>query len=96
MILIIDNYDSFVYNLAQYIGEMRGEPSVYRNDAISLEDIDKVTHLAALNFRSQVLPQVEMASMSAWSWVLSSSLVISLKLFVSSANISQLVWGRGQ
>ena len=42
MILIIDNYDSFVYNLAQYIGELRGEPSVYRNDAISLEDIDKL------------------------------------------------------
>ena len=42
MILIIDNYDSFVYNLAQYIGELRGEPSVYRNDAISLADIDKL------------------------------------------------------
>ena len=42
MILIIDNYDSFVYNLAQYIGELRGKPSVYRNDAISLEDIDKL------------------------------------------------------
>jgi anthranilate synthase/aminodeoxychorismate synthase-like glutamine amidotransferase len=42
MILIIDNYDSFVYNLAQYIGELRGKPSVYRNDAISLTDIDKL------------------------------------------------------
>jgi len=42
MILIIDNYDSFVYNLAQYIGELGGKPSVYRNDAISLTDIDKL------------------------------------------------------
>jgi len=40
MILLIDNYDSFVYNLAQYIGELGGEPVVYRNDAIGLEDIE--------------------------------------------------------
>jgi para-aminobenzoate synthetase component 2 len=40
MILLIDNYDSFVYNLAQYIGELGWEPAVYRNDAISLEEID--------------------------------------------------------
>lgn len=36
-ILIIDNYDSFVYNLAQYLGELGGEPIVYRNNAITLE-----------------------------------------------------------
>lgn len=40
MILIIDNYDSFVYNLAQYIGELGYEPLVYRNDQISLEEIE--------------------------------------------------------
>jgi len=42
MILLIDNYDSFVYNLAQYIGELGGEPVVHRNDAIGLEDIEKL------------------------------------------------------
>jgi anthranilate synthase/aminodeoxychorismate synthase-like glutamine amidotransferase len=42
MILLIDNYDSFVYNLAQYIGELGWEPVVYRNDAISLEEIEKL------------------------------------------------------
>src|SRR3972149_6366311 len=42
MILLIDNYDSFVYNLAQYIGELGREPVVYRNDAITLEDIEKL------------------------------------------------------
>jgi anthranilate synthase component II len=36
-VLVIDNYDSFVYNLVQYIGELGGEPIVYRNDALTLE-----------------------------------------------------------
>jgi len=42
MILIIDNYDSFVYNLAQYIGELGGEPVVFRNDRISPKDIEEL------------------------------------------------------
>lgn len=40
MILIIDNYDSFVYNLAQYLGELGWEPEVYRNDQITLAEIE--------------------------------------------------------
>ena len=36
-VLVIDNYDSFVYNLVQYIGELGGEPVVYRNDQINLK-----------------------------------------------------------
>jgi len=40
MILIIDNYDSFVYNLAQYLGELGWEPEVYRNDQITLTEIE--------------------------------------------------------
>ncbi len=36
MILVIDNYDSFVYNLAQYLGELGWEPVVYRNDGITV------------------------------------------------------------
>jgi anthranilate synthase/aminodeoxychorismate synthase-like glutamine amidotransferase len=43
MILLIDNYDSFVYNLAQYIGELGWEPVVYRNDAIKLEEIERLS-----------------------------------------------------
>ncbi|MCJ7520744.1 MAG: aminodeoxychorismate/anthranilate synthase component II [Dehalococcoidia bacterium] len=42
MILLIDNYDSFVYNLAQYIGELGWEPVVHRNDAIDLDAIEKL------------------------------------------------------
>ena len=39
MILVIDNYDSFAYNLVQYLGELGWEPVVYRNDGITLEQI---------------------------------------------------------
>jgi anthranilate synthase component 2 len=35
-VLVIDNYDSFVYNLVQYVGELGAEPIVYRNDEITL------------------------------------------------------------
>jgi anthranilate synthase/aminodeoxychorismate synthase-like glutamine amidotransferase len=40
MMLVIDNYDSFTYNLVQYLGEMQVEMQVYRNDRISLEQIE--------------------------------------------------------
>ena len=40
MILVIDNYDSFAYNLVQYLGELGWEPVVYRNDAITVEQIE--------------------------------------------------------
>jgi len=43
MILVIDNYDSFVYNLAQYLGELGFEPSVYRNDTITLDEIEALS-----------------------------------------------------
>jgi len=42
MLLVIDNYDSFTYNLVQYFGELGANPTVYRNDAISLEKIKKL------------------------------------------------------
>ena len=37
-VLVIDNYDSFVYNLVQYLGQAGAEPLVYRNDAITVEE----------------------------------------------------------
>ena len=39
MILVIDNYDSFTYNLVQYLGELGAELAVYRNDAITIDAI---------------------------------------------------------
>jgi anthranilate synthase/aminodeoxychorismate synthase-like glutamine amidotransferase len=43
MVLVIDNYDSFTYNLVQYLGELGAEVRVRRNDEVSLEDIDALS-----------------------------------------------------
>ena len=40
-ILVIDSYDSFVFNLVQYLGELGAEPIVYRNDALSVDDASR-------------------------------------------------------
>jgi len=42
MLLMIDNYDSFTYNLVQYLGELGADVRVYRNDQISVADIEKL------------------------------------------------------
>ena len=45
MILIIDNYDSFTYNLVQYIGELGADLKVFRNDRIDIEGIERLSNL---------------------------------------------------
>jgi anthranilate synthase component II len=47
MILMIDNYDSFTWNLVQYFGELGADMRVYRNDELTLADIDTMapTHI---------------------------------------------------
>lgn len=42
MLLMIDNYDSFTYNLVQYFGEIGEEVAVFRNDKITLEEIERL------------------------------------------------------
>jgi anthranilate synthase component 2 len=42
MLLMIDNYDSFTYNLVQYLGELGAEVRVYRNDQITVEEIERL------------------------------------------------------
>ncbi|MHB1000646.1 MAG: aminodeoxychorismate/anthranilate synthase component II [Armatimonadota bacterium] len=42
MILMIDNFDSFTYNLVQYLGEMGEELQVYRNNSITIDDIERM------------------------------------------------------
>ena len=45
MILLIDNYDSFTYNIVQYVGELGVTVNVKRNDEITLDDIKKMLSL---------------------------------------------------
>lgn len=47
MIIMIDNYDSFTYNLVQYLGELGADIVVFRNDQVSVSDIEKAapTHI---------------------------------------------------
>jgi len=42
MILMIDNYDSFTYNIVQYFGQLQAPMTVFRNDAIKIKDIEKM------------------------------------------------------
>ena len=48
MILVVDNYDSFVYNIVQYIGETGEKPVVYRNDCITIAEIIKLSPKAII------------------------------------------------
>jgi anthranilate synthase/aminodeoxychorismate synthase-like glutamine amidotransferase len=43
MILVVDNYDSFTYNLVQYLGELGAETKVFRNDEIPVSDIEAMS-----------------------------------------------------
>jgi anthranilate synthase component II len=47
-VLVIDNYDSFVYNLVQYLGELGADPVVHRHDAVTLDEMDAVAPDAVL------------------------------------------------
>ena len=40
MLLMIDNYDSFTYNIVQYFGELGAQVAIYRNDEITIEELD--------------------------------------------------------
>ena len=42
MILVIDNYDSFTYNLVQYLGELGADLRVFRNDKVTVEEIERL------------------------------------------------------
>lgn len=48
MILVIDNYDSFTYNLVQYLGELGAEPVVRRNDEVTIAEVERMQPLAVV------------------------------------------------
>ena len=41
-VLVLDNYDSFVYNIVQYVGELGGDPIVFRNDKVAIDDVENL------------------------------------------------------
>ena len=47
-ILVIDNYDSFVYNLVQYLGELGADPQVHRHDAVTVDEVEALEPDAVL------------------------------------------------
>jgi anthranilate synthase/aminodeoxychorismate synthase-like glutamine amidotransferase len=47
-VLVVDNYDSFVYNLVQYLGELGAEPIVHRHDAMTVEEVEALAPDAVL------------------------------------------------
>ncbi len=55
MLLMIDNYDSFTYNLVQYLGELGEEVLVYRNDEIEVQDIEAVIDASPYNYCQPVI-----------------------------------------
>ena len=60
MLLLIDNYDSFTYNLVQYLGELGQDVRVIRNDELSVEQIRKLAQTASENFEaSDVLERLD-------------------------------------
>ena len=47
-VLVVDNYDSFVYNLVQYLGELKTNPLVKRHDAITIDEVEEISPHAIL------------------------------------------------
>lgn len=65
MILLIDNYDSFTYNLYQYMGIFREDIEVVRNDKITIEEICKMARRRLYFHRDR---KARRKPVSAWMW----------------------------
>ena len=70
MLLMIDNYDSFTYNVVQYLAELGADVQVYRNDEITIEPVS-YTHLRAhetlMNLVCRLLLEKTTAAMTSSS-----------------------------
>jgi anthranilate synthase/aminodeoxychorismate synthase-like glutamine amidotransferase len=69
MILVIDNYDSFTYNLVQYLGELGTDPVVRRNDAITVDEIGALAPSAIVLSPGPCTPKdagVSVAAIRRW------------------------------
>ncbi len=70
MILVLDNYDSFTYNLVQYVGELGADPTVRRNDEVTLEDVEEMAPAAVLVSPGPGVPRDAGISTSLIHWCL--------------------------
>lgn len=86
MILIIDNYDSFTFNLYQLIGEINSDIKVVRNDKLTIEDIRAMQpdHII-------ISPVRVIQSRRVFVWMLSASLPVSSRFWASAWGIRRLV-----
>ena len=67
-VLVIDNYDSFVYNLVQYLGELNAEPIVKRHDAITIDEVEDISPHALLISPGPGHPQQAGISVDLIKW----------------------------
>ncbi|MBT3246594.1 MAG: aminodeoxychorismate/anthranilate synthase component II [Actinobacteria bacterium] len=67
-VLVIDNYDSFVYNLVQYLGELGAEPLVHRHDAITIDEAAELRPDALLVSPGPGRPEQAGVSTAAIRW----------------------------
>ena len=66
MILMIDNYDSFTYNLYQYIGKFYSDIMVKRNDEITLEEIESLAPQAIVISPGPGYPKIQRDHSNSW------------------------------
>ena len=73
MILMLDNYDSFTYNVVQYLSELGAEVQVYRNDEITINDIKNNILLRNLPLIKQSRLSVMPIDTKSWKIILKMS-----------------------
>ena len=68
MLLLIDNYDSFTYNLVQYFAQLGEEVRVYRNDKITVEQVDNMALAVMQRRQLDVAEQAELDRAMDRAW----------------------------
>ena len=92
-VLVVDNYDSFVYNLVQYLGELGAEPLVHRHDALTVADAEALEPDAVLISPGPGRPGPGLMSTASGSRSSAAGTVIaSLRCTSGSAPSSPRYW----